>query len=189
MYEFLGQIRPILESQTLKDFRSCPLAVQGTDEISDLLGTCEAACSTGRVNVVVTQFTNSWSGSRFLRADRGGLPRALASRSANAVTRPADHSSRLICVAERGILLFRRNGNRRWVRPPSDCALVAAYSFASRGAGRWKNSSIIHGSRFHAHLSASRYYDSGRPLAPRPPCPGRNPRARPACLPVPPTLG
>ena len=28
LYVFLGQIRPILESQNLKDFHSCPLAVQ-----------------------------------------------------------------------------------------------------------------------------------------------------------------
>lgn len=28
LHVFLGQIRPILESQTLKDFHSCPFAVQ-----------------------------------------------------------------------------------------------------------------------------------------------------------------
>lgn len=36
LHVLLGQIRPILEPQALKDFRSCPLAVQGMDEISDL---------------------------------------------------------------------------------------------------------------------------------------------------------
>ena len=92
-------------------------------------------------------------------------------------------------VAERGILLFRRNGNRRRVCPLSDYTRVAKYSFASCGAGRWKNSSAIHGSRFYTYLSASRFYDSDRPPVSRPLCSGRNPRARPLCSPVPPTLG